>query len=34
MTTDLLCPQVCKFSGELLDTHEQWKAAMLAKGWT
>ena len=34
MTTDLLRSQVCRSSEEILNTHEQWKAAMLAKGWS
>jgi hypothetical protein len=33
MTPDLLRSQVCHSSGEILNTHEQWKAAMLEKGW-
>jgi hypothetical protein len=33
MTTDLLRSQVCRSSEEILSTHEQWKAAMLEKGW-
>jgi hypothetical protein len=33
MTTDLLRSQVSRSSDEILDTTEQWKAAMLAKGW-
>ena len=28
---DLLRPQVCKSSDELLTTHEQWQAAMMRK---
>ena len=34
MTTDLLRSQVCRSSTEVLDTCEQWKAAMMTKGWT
>jgi hypothetical protein len=33
MTTDLLRSHVCRTSDEVLNTHERWKAAMLAKGW-
>jgi hypothetical protein len=33
MTTDLLRSQVCRSSEEILNTHEQWKAAMIEKGW-
>jgi hypothetical protein len=33
MMPDLLRPQVCRSSEEILDIHEQWKAAMLDKGW-
>jgi hypothetical protein len=33
MTPDLLRSQVCRSSEEILDTHEQWKAAMTNKGW-
>ena len=33
MTSDLLRSQVCRSSKEILNTHEQWKAAMVAKGW-
>jgi hypothetical protein len=33
MTPDLLRFQVCRSSEEILETHEQWKAAMQAKGW-
>ena len=29
----LLRSQVCRSSEEILSTHEQWKAAMQAKGW-
>ena len=32
MTTELLRSQVYRSSEEILNTHEQWKAAMLAKG--
>lgn len=31
MTTDLLRSQVCRSSEEVLNVHEQWKAAMQAK---
>jgi hypothetical protein len=34
MTTDLLRSQACRSSEEILSTHEQWKAAMIEKGWT
>jgi hypothetical protein len=34
MTTDLLRSEVCRSSTEVLDTSEQWKAAMIGKGWT
>ena len=33
MTPELLRSQVCRSSTEVLDTSEQWKAAMIAKGW-
>ena len=33
MTPDLLRSQVCRSSEEILSTHEQWKTAMLDKGW-
>jgi hypothetical protein len=33
MTTDLLRSQVCRSSEEILSAHEQWKAAMIEKGW-
>ena len=33
-TTDLLRSQVCRSSQEILSTHEQWRAAMIEKGWT
>ena len=33
MTSDLLRFQVCRTSDEVLTTHEQWKSAMLQKGW-
>ena len=32
MTPDLLRSQVCRSSEEILSTHEEWKAAMLARG--
>src|SRR3954452_18394388 len=32
MTTDLLRSRVCRSSDEVLDTSEQWKAAMAGKG--
>ena len=31
---DLLQSQVCRSSDEVLTTHDQWKAAMIEKGWT
>ena len=34
MTSDLLRSQVCRSSEEILSTHEQWKAAMIEKGWS
>jgi hypothetical protein len=34
MATDLLRSQVCRSSEEILNTHEQWKAAMIEKGWS
>ena len=34
ITTDLVRSQVCRSSDEVLTTHEQWKAAMIEKGWT
>ena len=34
ITPDLLRSHVCRSSEEILSTHEEWKAAMLAKGWT
>lgn len=33
MTSDLLRSQVCRTAEKVLSTHEQWKAAMLQKGW-
>ena len=33
MTIDLLRSQVCRSSDEVLSTGEQWKAAMVEKGW-
>jgi hypothetical protein len=33
MTPDLLRSQVCRSSEEILSTAENWKAAMLTKGW-
>ena len=33
MTNDLLRSQVLRSSEEILITHEQWKAALLEKGW-
>jgi hypothetical protein len=33
ITTDLLRSQVCRSSEEILNTHEQWKTAMIEKGW-
>jgi hypothetical protein len=33
MTPDLLRSQVCRSSEEVLNSHEQWKAAMIVKGW-
>jgi hypothetical protein len=33
MTSDLLRSQVCRSSEEILSTHEEWKAAMLERGW-
>jgi hypothetical protein len=33
MTPDLLRSQVCRSSDEILKTNEQWKTAMLTKGW-
>jgi hypothetical protein len=30
---DLQRSQVCRDHNELLDTSEQWKAAILEKGW-
>lgn len=33
LSPDLLRSQVCRSSEEILDTHEQWRAAMLEKGW-
>jgi hypothetical protein len=33
MTSDLLRSQVCRSSQEILSTHEQWRAAMIEKGW-
>jgi hypothetical protein len=34
MTPDLLRSQVCRSSGEILQNHEEWRAAMLEEGWT
>ena len=31
---ELLQSQVCRTQEEVFDTFEQWKAAMLEKGWT
>ena len=31
---DLQRSAVCRSQDEILDTMEQWKAAMMAKGWT
>lgn len=33
MTHDLLRSQVCRTSDEVLRTHEEWKTALIAKGW-
>jgi hypothetical protein len=33
MTSDLLRSQVCRSTEEILTTGEQWKAAMLERGW-
>jgi hypothetical protein len=33
MTTDLWRSQVCRSPEEILNTHEQWKAAIREKGW-
>jgi len=33
ITTDLLRSPVCRSSEEVLSTGEQWKAAMIEKGW-
>ena len=33
ITTDLLRSQVCRSAEEILTTGEQWKAAMVEKGW-
>ncbi len=33
MMIDLLRSQVCRSSAQVLDTSEQWKAAMIEKGW-
>ena len=33
MTTDLLRSQVCRSAQEILATHEQWKTALVSKGW-
>jgi hypothetical protein len=33
MSTDLLRSQLCRSSEEILSTHEQWKTAMIEKGW-
>ena len=33
MTPDLLRSQVCRSSEEILGTQEEWRAAMLSKGW-
>ena len=30
---ELLRSQVCRTGDEVLNTHEQWKAAMIEKGW-
>jgi hypothetical protein len=32
--SDLLRSQVCRTQDEVLDTYEQWKAAMIEKGWS
>jgi len=31
---ELLRSQVCRSGEQILTTHEEWKAAMVAKGWT
>lgn len=33
ITNDLLRSQVCRTTEEILQTHEQWKAAMVERGW-
>jgi len=32
MTSDLLGSHVCRSSEKIVNTHEQWKAAMIEKG--
>ena len=34
ITTDLVRSQVCRTGDEILSTQEQWKAAMIEKGWS
>ena len=34
MPDDFLRSQVCRSNDEILDTQEQWKAAMVGKGWS
>lgn len=31
---ELLRSQACRSGEQILTTHDEWKAAMLAKGWT
>lgn len=33
MTTDLVRSQVCRSLDEILETVDEWEAAMRAKGW-
>jgi hypothetical protein len=33
MTSDLWRSHVCRSSEKILNAHEQWKAAMIEKGW-